>query len=66
MIITINGQKKKFAAEIDIASVLKEEGYDGKLLAVARNGEFVPRVAYANTNLEEGDELEILAPMQGG
>jgi sulfur carrier protein len=66
MNITINGQKKSIIGAPDIRSVLVAEGYEGKLVAVARNGEFVPRVSYANTNLSDGDTLEIVAPMQGG
>ena len=66
MEITINGSKKKLSAAPDIQSVLDAEGYKGKIVAVAKNGEFVPRAAYANTNLTDGDEIEIVAPMQGG
>lgn len=66
MNVTINGQKKKISGAPDIASVLKTQGYEGKLVAVARNGEFVPRGSYANTSLSDGDALEIVAPMQGG
>lgn len=62
--IIVNGEKKNTAKTI--ADVLKESGYDGKLVAVARNGSFVPRASYANTNLQDGDEIEIVAPMQGG
>jgi sulfur carrier protein len=65
MNITINGRKKS-ASTPDIQSVLDAEGYKGKIVAVARNGIFVPRGEYANTNLQDGDELEIVAPMQGG
>lgn len=66
MRIVINGQVKTLSAALDLASVLKAEGYEGKLVAVAKNGRFVPRADYANTNLEDGDEIEIVAPMQGG
>jgi sulfur carrier protein len=66
MLITINGQRKNISGAPDIRSILDAEGYEGKLVAVARNGEFVPRVCYANTNLSDGDSLEIVAPMQGG
>jgi sulfur carrier protein len=66
MRITINGQSRDIAGTADIASVLKEEGYEGRLVAVARNGEFVPKRAYAATDLSAGDMLEIVAPMQGG
>ncbi len=65
MLITINGKKKSNAAP-DIRSMLDAEGYKGKLVAIARNGEFVPRAQYSNTNLQDGDEIEIVAPMQGG
>jgi sulfur carrier protein len=63
--ITINGQKKNVSAP-DIASLLKAEGYEGKLVAVALNGTFVPRQEHANTNIKDGDDIEIVAPMQGG
>jgi sulfur carrier protein len=65
MNITINGQKKQNASP-DLLALLDAEGYKDKVVAVARNGEFVPRGEYANTNLQDGDDLEIVAPMQGG
>lgn len=66
MRITINGQSRDITGAADIASVLKAEGYEGRLVAVARNGEFVPKGVYTATNLNAGDALEIVAPMQGG
>lgn len=65
MNITINGQKITANAR-NIAEVLNENGYAGKIVAVARNGEFVPCTSYAETTLNDGDTLEIVAPMQGG
>jgi len=35
-------------------------------LAVALNQIFVPRAAHADTTVSDGDEVEIVAPMQGG
>lgn len=66
MKIIINGQKKTFTAPLDLQAALEQEGFADMLVAVARNGTFVPRSRYANTNLNDGDEIEILAPMQGG
>lgn len=66
MNITINGTMKSLDGTPDIASVLQSEGYGSKLVAVARNGEFVPRISYADVRLRDGDALEIVAPMQGG
>ncbi len=35
-------------------------------IAVARNGEVVPRSQWSRTFLEPGDEVEILSAVQGG
>lgn len=37
-----------------------------KQFAVALNTQFIPRSQYADTALQEGDDLELLVPMQGG
>lgn len=66
MILIINGEKKAFTAPLDLESALEQEGYGGKLVAVARNGTFVAKGDYGSTALEDGDEIEIVAPMQGG
>ncbi len=66
MKITINGQPLELTAPLDIAACLEQQGYSGKIIAVARNGEFVPRSNYANVTLKDGDDIEIVAPMQGG
>lgn len=34
--------------------------------AVALNGEFVPKSAYATTQLKDGDKLDIVSPIGGG
>lgn len=38
----------------------------GDQFAVARNGEFVPKSQYTNTELAEGDTLDIVTPVGGG
>jgi len=43
-----------------------ELGFADQRVAVAKNGEFVPQDDWAKTDLEAGDALEVLAPMQGG
>ncbi len=66
MIIKLNGQKITLEDASSVRSVLDMNGYAGKIVAVARNGLFVPKTTYEQTMLENGDELEIVAPMQGG
>lgn len=46
--------------------VLVKLGYQGVTVATAINGDFVPLSQRKNSNIQEGDKLEILAPMQGG
>ena len=45
---------------------MDELGYKGKKLATALNGEFISVQSRDNTNLKEGDKLEVLSPQQGG
>tara|TARA_B100001989_G_C24544271_1_gene469679 strand:- start:2707 stop:2880 length:174 start_codon:yes stop_codon:yes gene_type:complete len=51
---------------INVEALLEETGYGGKLVAVARNGEFIPKESYADITLKDNDKIEIVAPMQGG
>ncbi len=66
MILIINGVKKSFTAPLDLKAALEQEGYDGMLVAVAVGGTFVAKGNYGSTKLNDGDEIEIVAPMQGG
>lgn len=66
MRVIINGQDKRFEAPLNLYDVLEQEGYVEMLIAVARNGEFVAKTDYKITDLIDGDEIEIVAPQQGG
>ncbi|WP_420567669.1 sulfur carrier protein ThiS [Thalassovita sp.] len=65
MKITINGEKTEVAAT-NMADLLVELGHAGAKLATALNEDFVPTTARADTPLEAGDRVEIVAPRQGG
>lgn len=64
MKITLNGEARETAAAT-IAELIRESGFVGRV-ATARNGDFLPESLRAATPLQEGDRIEILAPMQGG
>ena len=49
-----------------LAELLIEQGYGDSIVATAVNGEFVPQGNRASTQLQNGDRVEVLAPMQGG
>ncbi len=65
MKIRINGQLEDIDAD-SLDAALKLLGYGDAKVATAVNGEFVPEDNRAEYVLQDGDRLEVLAPMQGG
>ena len=66
MDIILNGQLLTVEGIETVAMLLKAKGYDGKLVAVAMNGQFLPKEKYQQTPLSPQDKIEIVAPTQGG
>ncbi|MGH1457250.1 MAG: sulfur carrier protein ThiS [Alphaproteobacteria bacterium] len=66
MKIMLNGERQTLENKHTIEKLLERNGYNGKLVAVALNGEFLPKTNYATTEINDGDKIEIVAPMQGG
>ncbi|WP_027135494.1 sulfur carrier protein ThiS [Geminicoccus roseus] len=65
MKIVVNGEPVETAAT-SLAALLEELGYGATVVATAVNGSFTPAPRRPETGLNEGDQVEILAPMQGG
>jgi len=65
MIIVVNGKERAISATT-LAGMLVELGLAETRIATAHGGAFVPRAARESCVLQEGDKVEILAPMQGG
>ena len=65
MRIEVNGEPQEFGAR-SLAEAVAELGLAEAVVATALNGEFVPRGERAGTPLNEGDRIEIVAPMKGG
>jgi sulfur carrier protein len=68
MTVIVNGQPAQVEAGQTVAGLLTGLGHPtgGPGIAVARNGEVVPRSAWSTTGLEAGDRLEVLGASQGG
>ncbi len=66
MILQVNGEEKRATKNSSVADALVEWGYSGNDIAIAINGEFVPRSSYTQHQLREKDNIEIVAPIQGG
>ena len=64
--VTVNGKPREIDAEIDIAAFLQALEIDPRTVAVARNGEVVPRDQHANVTVREGDSVEIVRMVGGG
>lgn len=66
MNITLNGENRLIDTGLTILGLIELLGYQGKRIAVERNGEIVPRSAHAETPLADGDTLEIVVAVGGG
>jgi len=51
---------------ITLTELLSANGYGDARVATAVNGTFVPAAMRASHALSDGDQVEVLAPMQGG
>lgn len=65
MVLIVNGERQEVGAS-RIPALLEELGYEGGFFAVAVNHEVVRRARWPEIELEEGDEVEVVTPRQGG
>lgn len=66
MKVTVNGVPDEVDDDMTVARLVAERADDRRRVAVARNGEVVPRGAWETTRLADGDAVEVLAPVAGG
>jgi sulfur carrier protein len=64
--LRINGDEKRFPPPLTVQKLVAELGFEGKRVAIERNGEIVPRSRYAETQLADGDALEVVVAVGGG
>lgn len=64
--LVINGAQKSFTSPLNLYDMLAQEDVIGMMIAVARNQTVIPKGDWAQTFLDDGDNIEIVAPMQGG
>lgn len=65
MRVTVNGEQKDVAAT-RVDALLGELEFEGTHFAIAVNYDVVPRARWSQTEIAEGDTVEILTPRQGG
>ena len=65
MRVIVNGEQREIAAG-SVDALLSELEYEGTHFAIAVNYDVLPRSRWSQTQLNNGDEIEIITPRQGG
>jgi sulfur carrier protein len=66
MHLTVNGQNREVTSEATVAALVAELTAAERGVAVAVNGEVVPRSTWGAAGLRDGDRVEVLTAAQGG
>ena len=66
MHVTINGEGRDFTKPLSVKQLLGEIGLDSRKVAVERNLEIVPKSRYGETQVGDGDQLEVVHFIGGG
>lgn len=66
--VTINGDRRELPAGATVANLVASlhGAPDGRGLAVAVEGEVVPRAQWPSTELHDGAAVEVVVAVQGG
>jgi len=66
MEIVLNGENRTLDAVQTLRELIEQIGLDERKVAVERNLEIVPRSTYGQTQLQNGDRIEIVEFVGGG
>jgi sulfur carrier protein len=64
--IKVNGEPRSCSANKFLPQLLEELGFNPRLIAVEYNGEILHRQFWEQTEVKEGDNLEIVTIVGGG
>lgn len=66
-VVTLNGERRELGQEATVETAVRATGApDGRGVAVALDGEVVPRGQWATTEVRDGQQVEVLHAVQGG
>jgi sulfur carrier protein len=66
-VVTLNGERRELGERATVEAAVHAAGApDGRGVAVALDGEVVPRGEWASTEVREGQQVEVLHAVQGG
>jgi sulfur carrier protein len=64
--VSVNGELKEVDENLNIKQLIEALEYKQKGFAIAVNTTFVSIKSYEETIINDGDTVDILAPVQGG
>jgi sulfur carrier protein len=64
--ISVNGKPREIEGETSLAAFLQAHGIDPRLVAVAINGDVIPKADYEDARVRDGDEVEVVRMVGGG
>lgn len=64
--VTVNGVPTGVPAATSVTALVAAHSQQQRRVAVALNGDVVPRSQWATTQVAAGDRVEVLAPTAGG
>jgi sulfur carrier protein len=66
-VVTLNGERRELHEPATVEVAVRAAGApDGRGVAVALDGEVVPRGQWATTRVQDGQQVEVLHAVQGG
>lgn len=66
MLLQLNGESRTFPDSLTLAALVEQLGMKADRVAVELNLEIVPRTQWQDTQLKDGDKLEIVHFVGGG
>lgn len=64
--IQLNNQSIELQETCTLHDVLSSHGYKETSFAIAVNRKFIPKPHYPDYQIQAGDHIEVITPMQGG
>ena len=64
--LVLNGKPREVAPDTSLPALLEQLGIDRRMIAVAHNGDVLPRDRYDDVVLKDGDHVEVVRMVGGG
>jgi len=64
--VLVNNTPTSIQDECNLQQLITIAGYQNQRIAIALNGEFIPKTQYNDTQLNHNDAIDIVKPIGGG